>query len=164
MSLLPGYSSSLPNAVCRLKKSLYGLRQASRQWNIKFTQSVLQYGFTQSQHDHTLFTLQNSTTFMVLLVYVDDIIVISPDLVCIDALEANLNSTFKIKDLGTIRYFLGLEIARSSVGFSISQRKYALDILQDSGFIGAHPSCFSMEQNLKLSREEGQLLTDPYRD
>lgn len=160
MSLPPGYSSPRPNSVCKLKRSLYGLRQASRQWNIKFTQCLLKYGFIQSQHDHTLFTLQNSSTFIVLLVYVDDIIVASSDLISIDALKLHLNSTFKIKDLGTIRYFLGLEIAQSFAGFSISQRKYALDILQDSGVTSARPSSFPMEQNLKLSREEGQLLSN----
>lgn len=88
---------------------------------------------------------------MVLLVYVDNIVVANSDLVCIDTLKAYLHSTFNIKDLGTIRYFLGLKIARYSASFSISQHKYALDVIQDSGLTGAPPYKFPMEHNMKLS-------------
>ena len=71
-----------------------------------------------------------------------------------------LNDRFKLKDLGPLKYFLGLEIARSADGISVCQRKYALEILEDSDLLASKPAKFKMEQNLKLSKDEGALLSD----
>ena len=72
-----------------------------------------------------------------------------------------LNNRFKIKDLSSLRYFLSLEVAHSAKRIRICQRKYALDILADSGTLGCKPMKLPMDQNLKLSKEGGQSLTDP---
>jgi len=72
-----------------------------------------------------------------------------------------LAQRFKLKDLGQLKYFLGLEIARSPTGIFLTQRKYALDILADSGHLGARPFSFPMEQHLKLNNTDGDLLYDP---
>jgi len=85
----------------------------------------------------------------------------SNDVDAIIQLIVFLNTQFKLKDLGPLKFFLGLEIARNSKGISLSQRKYTLEILEDSGLLAAKPSKFPMETNLKLSRSSGELLPDP---
>ncbi|KAB2620734.1 hypothetical protein D8674_037714 [Pyrus ussuriensis x Pyrus communis] len=81
----------------------------------------------------------------------------------IQRLKQFLHHQFRIKDLGPLKYFLGIEVARSQQGISISQRKYVLDILDDVGLLGACPVDFPMEQDLKLRPTDGELLKDPTR-
>ncbi|RVW51959.1 Retrovirus-related Pol polyprotein from transposon TNT 1-94 [Vitis vinifera] len=139
MKLPPGYNrkgESLPsNAVCLLHKSLYGLKQASRQWFSKFSTAIMGLGFSQSPSDHSLFIKNVDGLFIALLVYVDD-------------------------DLGDVKYFLGLEIAKSSTGICVSQRKYVLDLLSDFGYLGCKAASTPMEANVKLSMDEGVDLPD----
>uniref|UniRef100_A0A2N9ETF6 Reverse transcriptase Ty1/copia-type domain-containing protein n=1 Tax=Fagus sylvatica TaxID=28930 RepID=A0A2N9ETF6_FAGSY len=164
MTLPPGLHSkgeTSSNSVCRLTKSLYGLKQASRQWFSKFSTTLLSHGFTQSKADYSLFTRHDGSSFIALLVYVDDILIASSDIAAVTKLKQFLDAQFKLKDLGPVRYFLGLEIARSTQGISVSQRKYTLEILEDAGLLGCKPTKCPMDQNLKLSKLEGSLLPDP---
>lgn len=71
-----------------------------------------------------------------------------------------LLSQFKIKDLGPVKYFLGIEVTRSTQGFYLSQRKYALDLLRDTGLTAAKPSVIPIEQNHKLLDNKSLLLCD----
>lgn len=114
--------------------------------------------FTQSKSDYSLFTRTQGSVFIALLVYVDDVILASNDSTAITQFITSLNQQFKLKDLGTLKFFLGLEVARLAKGISLSQRKYALEILEDSGLLAAKPSKFPMEQNIKLSKDVGDLL------
>ncbi|KAK4402886.1 Retrovirus-related Pol polyprotein from transposon RE1 [Sesamum angolense] len=72
------YLRAQPNQVCRLKRSLYGWKQASRQWNIEFTSKFDSYGFTQPPHDHCIFTNGSGSSFLALLVYAEDVLIINP--------------------------------------------------------------------------------------
>ncbi|XP_042974640.1 uncharacterized mitochondrial protein AtMg00810-like [Carya illinoinensis] len=115
----------------------------------------------QSRADYSLFTKLDGTAFIALLVHVDDIIVAGNCSTTITALKSFLNSQFKIKDLGPLCYFLGLEVARSSKGIHICQRKYALDILADSRTLGSKPTKLPINQNFKLSKDSGDPISDP---
>ncbi|KAG8500117.1 hypothetical protein CXB51_003559 [Gossypium anomalum] len=139
MLLPPGFTPSSPNKVCKLRKSLYGLKQASRQWFSKLTSALTSLGYAQSSSDFSLFVKKDVVSFTALLVYVDDVILAGDNLDEIARVKAFLDFTFKIKDLGDLKYFLGLEVARSSAGIHLCQRKYALDILSDFGFLDCKP-------------------------
>jgi hypothetical protein len=122
---------------------------------------LIKLGFIQSKNDYSLFTRLQGSSFLVLLVYVDDIVLAGNDTRAISTFIELLNQQFKLKDLGPLKFFLGLEIARTSSGISLCQRKYALELLEDSGLLAWKPSKFPMDPNLRLSKHEGVLLDDP---
>ena len=103
-------NSASPHHVCKLHKSLYGLKQAPRAWFERFTSHLLTIGFTASTADPSLFVFRTGSTFLYLLLYVDDIILTGNDPIAITSLITALASTFELKDLGPLRYFLGLQI------------------------------------------------------
>ena len=142
MDMPLGYhSKGEPNStgplVCKLNKLIYGLKQASRQWYAKFSESLLQYGFSQSKFDYSLFTKGLGPQFVALLVYVNDIIITWSSSLVIDSLKQLLHSKFKLKDLGPFKYFFGIELARCSQGLVLSQRHYTLQLLEDSSFLAS---------------------------
>ncbi|PNX88255.1 retrovirus-related Pol polyprotein from transposon TNT 1-94, partial [Trifolium pratense] len=113
MTVPEGVNSPKPNQVCKLLKSLYGLKQASRKWYERLTSLLLQQGYTQSTADYSLFTYHKDNDFTALLIYVDDIIL--------------------------------AEVAHSKQGISVSQRKYCLDLLKDSGLLGSKPAATPLD-------------------
>ena len=131
MQVLPGLSVANPQLVCRLQRSLYELKQASRQWFTRLSSFLISHGFRQSHSNHSLFLRFTGPIPTVLLVYVDDIILTGNIITEIQGITVLLDQTFKIKDLGNLKFFLGLEIARTSKGIHLCQRKYAFDILSD---------------------------------
>ena len=74
-----------------------------------------------------------------------------------------LQNSFRTKDLGKLHYFLGIEVARSKEGISLSQRKYVLDILEETGLLRSKPVETSMDPNVKLYEDQGELLSNPER-
>ncbi|KAL0317467.1 UNVERIFIED_CONTAM: hypothetical protein Sangu_2161000 [Sesamum angustifolium] len=133
-----GYSVPL-GCVCKLKRVLYGLKQALRQKNTEFTSKIQVFGFTQSKHDHCLFTKVIDSGLLVLLVHVDDILLAKVSGTLILEVKKYLNDLFTIKDLGAAKYFLDLEIARSAQGIIVKQSKYIKDF-QDAGMASAKPA------------------------
>nr|GEY17486.1 hypothetical protein [Tanacetum cinerariifolium] len=132
MNIPQGFSNKDETRVCKLKKSIYDLKQASR----------------------------NCDAYVAALIYVDDVILVGNDVKWIERTKSHLDKEFSIKDLGPTKYFLGIEVARTSEGLVLSQHKYTLDILQDSGLQGFRPSSFPMEPNLKLDKGEEEEKID----
>ncbi|RVX07945.1 Retrovirus-related Pol polyprotein from transposon TNT 1-94 [Vitis vinifera] len=149
------------NKVCRLRKSLYGLKQSPRAWFERFTKVVKRYGFVQCQSDHTLFVKHFlEGKLAIIIVYVDDIILTGDHEEKIDLLKKLLTKEFEIKDLGNLKYFLGMEIARSKKGIAVSQRKYVLDLLNETGMLGCKPAETPMDTTVKLEESDGSAPID----
>ncbi|CAL0299700.1 unnamed protein product [Lupinus luteus] len=161
MHIPPGVTGFKTNHVCHLHKSIYGLKQAGRQWYTKLSSTLLSLGYKQSQHDHSLFTKMHNSTLTVLLIYVDDLILAGTNYAEIQSVKGHLHDLFKIKDLGPLKYFLGLEIARSQQGIFLSQRKYTLDILSDTGFLASKPCVTPMIRTSRLHQADGEPYSDP---
>lgn len=138
-----------------MHKSIYGLKQASRQWFTKFSSALLCHGFSQSKADYSLFTRGFGDSFIAFFVYVDDILITGPSYSEIDSVKQNLYSHFMLNDLGSVKYLLSLELSRSKDGDFLSQRKYCLQILEDTSFLGVKPISLPVEPNLRLSASFG---------
>ena len=160
MTVPPGVPSSRPNQCCKLLKSLYGLKQASRKWYEKLSILLLSCGYQQAQADHSLFVKSAGADFTILLVYVNDIVLTGNSVTEMSNIKGILHSNFRIKDLGELKYFLGLEVAYSDQGISLCQRKYCLDLLQDSGLLGSRPSSTPMDNAIRLHQDSGPRFPD----
>ncbi|CAM8924815.1 unnamed protein product [Rhodiola kirilowii] len=147
--------------VCKLNKSIYGLKQAPRQWFSEFADALISYGFLQSPNDHSLFTFEQNGDFLILLVYVDDVVLTGTSIPQINKVKAFIHAEFQIKDLGYLKYFLGIEVARSSSGIFINQRQYVLDLLSEVGLLACKPCSTPMDIKQKLALSTSKPLSDP---
>lgn len=154
-----GFVAKWDKRIRRNTKSLYELRQALHQRFSKLPFTLIEYGFVKSIFNNSLFLKNNASSFIALF-YVNGIILASNDIISITALKIFLDDRFKIKDLGALKYFLGFEVASSKKGITLCQKKYELDILQDSRLLTAKPVQFRMEQNIKISSSEGDLIAN----
>ncbi|KAL0390458.1 UNVERIFIED_CONTAM: Retrovirus-related Pol polyprotein from transposon RE2 [Sesamum calycinum] len=158
-----GYAKARDGLVCCLKRSLYGLKQASRQWNIELTSKLEAFGFKQSSHDHCLFTMRTDSSFLALIVYVDDVLLTGDSLDSLSSVKHYLDDLFTIKDLGHAKFFLGLELARSTHGTFITQKKYLMDIVRDCHLEEAKPAATPLPVGIKFDASTGPALPSPDR-
>jgi hypothetical protein len=158
----PGFvDPTHPDHVCKLQKSLYGLKQAPRAWFERFTSHLLTIGFVASTADPSLFVLRTGSTVLYLLLYVDDIILTGNSSSAVASLIAQLAETFELKDLGPLRFFLGLQIDYNRTGLFVHQRKYISDLLLKFNMTNCKPAStpFSISQKLQPSTDD--VLPDP---
>jgi len=134
MAQPPGFvDPTFPSHVCRLHKSLYGLKQAPQAWYNRLSEFLISIGFQASKVDTSLFILSFNGAIFYLLVYVDDILLTGSNSTLLQCLIILLSSEFKLRDLGSIHFFLGIEVKSTSMGLLLSQHKYTLDIIQRAG-------------------------------
>ncbi|KAI3681339.1 hypothetical protein L6452_36130 [Arctium lappa] len=147
--------------VCRLRKALYGLKQAPRAWFEKFSSTVTSLGFSPSNYDSGLFTRTTEAGTILLLLYVDDMIITGSDSTGIANLKTSLSSCFEMKDLGSLHYFLGLEVLTDPSGIYLCQAKYTSDLLSKAGITDNKTASTPLEHNLHLAPNAGPPLCDP---
>lgn len=139
MKILLSLNHNKENQVFHLHKSLYGLKQASRQWNAKLSDFLLLHKYKQATGDHSLFLNFSGSKVTTLLVYIDDVALTINDISEINNIISLLDQTFKIENIGDLRYFTGFEVARTNKGLHLCQRKYTLDLLNETWMIGCAP-------------------------
>ncbi|KAL9840179.1 putative RNA-directed DNA polymerase [Arabidopsis thaliana] len=154
-----GLDRDRPTHVCRLNKALYGLKQAPRAWYQELRNYLLAAGFTNSLADTSLFIYKRANSYLYVLVYVDDII-ITGDASLVKNFNVSLADRFSLKDLGALRYFLGIEATRTKKGLHLMQRKYITDLLAKTHMLDAKPISTPMATTPKLSLHSGTILDD----
>ena len=149
-----------PNHVCKLQKSLYGLRQAPRSWFSKLSTKLQTMGFRESKADTSLFILQKFNSVIYILIYVDDILITGSSASIIHDTVQSLQATFAVKDLGRLNYFLGVETLWCTDGLYLTQRKYIADLLKKSKMENAKPCSSPMATNCHLTSTDGTPFAD----
>lgn len=126
----------------------------SKTWNAKLTKALLSFRFQQSQHDHSLFVKKETEGVAMVLVYVNDMLIAGDSLKLIQHTKATLQETFKMKDLEELKYFLGIEFARSEKETIMYQRKYTLQLISETGLRAGKPAMTPIDTNIKLTSRE----------
>eukprot|EP00253_Pinus_taeda_P023270 PITA_23270 len=158
--------------VCKVKKSLYGLKQSPRMWYQKFDTFIRGLGFTRSKTDHCVYFKLIGDHVIYLVLYVDDMLLVGNDNEIIQDLKTQLSSKFDMKDLGAANYILGMEIKRDRAKRKLwlNQRKYAETILHRFNMQDSKPVKvpipigvrLSAEQCPKTQEEEEEMSRVPY--
>jgi hypothetical protein len=161
MTQPPGFVNPLYlDAVCLLKKALYGLNQAPRAWYRRLSSCLLELGFQGSKSDNSLFIYKSASVSLLALVYVDDLIFTGSSLEAIDDLIQTLSRHFPLKDLGALNFFLGISVTRVSAGLHLSQSRYISDLLAHTKMSHAKPITSPMAANVSLSQFSGSNFND----
>ncbi|CAK1579065.1 unnamed protein product [Parnassius mnemosyne] len=150
--------------VLKLNKSLYGLKQASRCWNKRFTEFLMKYGFVQSQAGNCIFIGVFNKIKVILIIYVDDALVISSSKQLIQEIIEFLKQAFKIKVM-PLRYFVGMEIERINNCIHIHQRDYIEQIIERFCMTNATPTSTPADVNVIMTKNEDEnIINFPYRE
>ncbi|GJQ95498.1 ribonuclease H-like domain-containing protein [Tanacetum coccineum] len=152
--------SRYPHHVCLLQRSLYGLKQAPRAWFQRFTGYATRAGFSHSRCDSSLFIYTQGSQVAYLLIYVDDIILTASSTALLQQIIASLHKEFDMTDLGALNYFLGISATRHSTGLFLSQKKYALQLLERAHMVACNPSRTPVDTEAKLGLD-GVPVQDP---
>ncbi|CAL2246130.1 unnamed protein product [Prunus armeniaca] len=141
------------NLVCKLHKSIYGLKQSPRSWYSKLSSVLEAVDFPLSNADSSLFIRIGFVGKLVVLIYVDDLIITGDNGEEITNLKHSLHQKCALKDLGVLKYFLGIEMETSHKGLFLNQHKYVLDLLQEADMINSKLACTPLDSKLKIDME-----------
>ncbi|GKA42202.1 retrotransposon protein, putative, ty1-copia subclass, partial [Tanacetum coccineum] len=146
-----------PNHVCKLKRSIYGLKQASRQWNKRFDDEIKKFGFTQNPDEPCVYLKASGSYVAILILYVDDILLMGNNIPMLQDVKSYLGRSFAMKDLGDAAYILGIKIYRdrSKRLIGLNQSAYIEKILKRFYMENSKRGTIPMQEKLKLSKSQG---------
>jgi len=157
----PSFIVGNGDKVLKLRKALYGLRQAPRAWNARLDKELLALGFVRSKMDYAVYKRSSKSSPLIVGVYVDDLIISGPDADDIVQFKAEMKRKFSMRDLGLLSYYLGIEVKQGDDGIVISQSSYAVKILEGSGMMNCNACDTPMEPRLKLYKSKEGEAVDP---
>ena len=138
-----------------MKKALYGLKQAPRAWFSRIETYFMKEGFARCPSEHTLFVkIQEDKKILIVCIYVDDLVFTGSDEGMFADFKASMKREFDMTDLGKMKFFLGVEVVQNDEGIYLSQRKYALEVLERFGLEKANSVRNPMIPGMKLMRNE----------
>ena len=160
-----GYRKSGETAplACRLNKSLYGLKQSGRNWHETLTEHLRSQNFVANTVDPCVYMKNGQSGLTIILFWVDDIIVAAPDIESVNDVKAMLDQKFTMDDRGELKWFLGIEFARTTNGFSMSQEQYTDAVLSKYNMTDCNPVSTPAEPGLILNSYTGDQVDYPYR-
>ncbi|GJY61923.1 retrotransposon protein, putative, ty1-copia subclass [Tanacetum coccineum] len=146
-----------PNRVCKLRRSIYGLKQASRQWNKHFDDEIKKFGFTQNCDEPCVYLKASGSYITFLILYVDDILIMKNNIPMLQDVKSYLGRCFAMKDIGEAAYILGIKIYRdrSRRLIGICQSAYIEKILKRFYMETSKRGTIPMQEKLKLSKSQG---------
>ncbi|KAK8555331.1 hypothetical protein V6N12_009479 [Hibiscus sabdariffa] len=141
--------------VCKLQRSIYGLKQASRSWNLHFNDTIKEFGFIRNEDEPCVYKKFSGSIVSFLILYVDDILIIGNDIPTLQSVKAWLSSCFSMKDLGEAAYILGVKIYgdRSRRLLGLSQSTYIDKVLKRFNMEASEKGFLPMTQSISLSKE-----------
>jgi hypothetical protein len=157
----PGFVVGKGDKVLKLRKALYGLRQAPRAWNSKLDKELIALGFVRSKLEHAVYRRSNKGSFLLVGVYVDDLVICGPSVNDISQFKKEMMRKFNMSDLGLLSYYLGIEVKQGADGITLSQSAYAVKILENAGMLNCNPTATPMEARLKLGKREEDEVVRP---
>lgn len=158
----PGFEDKeFPDHVCLLHKAIYGLKQAPRAWFDKFSSFLLRFGFICSVKDPSLFIYYHGGVLIFLLLYVDDMILTGNDFAVLTKLLTSLSSEFRMKDMGQLSYFLGIQVHYTATGMFLNQEKYASELLQTAGMMDCSPMPTPLPLQLDRVPHQDEFFSEP---
>jgi hypothetical protein len=146
--------------VLRLNKALYGLRQAPRAWNAKMDASLHTLGFSKSKLEHAVYRKGDDKSFLLVGVYVDDLIITGTNPHDIENFKSEMQKLFKMSDLGLLSYYLGIEMEQKNDEIRLCQSSYAKNILENAGLSSCNVCATPMECQLKIRKKDDSGTTD----
>lgn len=146
--------------VLKLDKALYGLRQAPRAWNAKLDATLVSLGFTRCSLEHGVYRRGNSESFLLVGVYVDDLVITGSNTGEIIEFKTQMKQMFEMSDLGLLSYYLGIEVQQRQGEITLTQAAYAGKILERAGLSTCNPCSTPMEQRLQLQKVVDGTIVD----
>ncbi|GJU46903.1 retrotransposon protein, putative, ty1-copia subclass [Tanacetum coccineum] len=144
-----------PTRVCKLKCSIYGLKQASRQWNKRFDNEIKKFGFTQNPDESCVYLKASGSNVTFLILYIDDILIMGNNIPMLQGVKSYLRRCFAMKDLGEVAYILGIKIYRSRRLIGLCQSAYIEKILKRYHMENSKRGSILMQEKLRLSKSQG---------